>query len=190
MTLEELYHELKFVDATRTSRTTYAKMVLDDLTLFPKLMTILFMYEDKISCYAAWVFEYVCAEYIFAIIPYLDEFTSNINKVHLDSAVRPVAKVCGFLAKSNYSKEHNTLKKMLLPKHKERIVEACFDWMINKEKVAVKAYAMNTLCLFGKDYKWIHTNLALILEQDYQSQSAAYKARAKHILKKIKANKI
>lgn len=33
MTLEELYHELKFVDATRTSRTTYAKMVLDDLLI-------------------------------------------------------------------------------------------------------------------------------------------------------------
>jgi len=46
---------------------------------------------------------------------------------------------------------------------------------------------MNTLFLFGKDYKWVYPELAQILEQDFQNQSPGYKARAKHILKKIKA---
>ncbi|WP_338730955.1 hypothetical protein R3L15_07765 [Mangrovimonas cancribranchiae] len=45
---------------------------------------------------------------------------------------------------------------------------------------------MNTLFLFGQDYDWIHPELALILERDYHIQSSGFKARAKHILKKIK----
>jgi hypothetical protein len=189
MTLEELHKELSYINASRENRLKYAQIVLNDLSLLPKIIAILFMVDDKVSCKAAWVFEFVCAEYIYALVPYLDEFTSNLNKVHFDSAVRPVAKVCEFLAKANYSKEPNTIKKMLLPKHKELIIESCFDWMIRDEKIAVKAYAMNTLYLFGKDYKWIHPELAQILEQDFPNQSAGYQARAKHILKKIKSKK-
>jgi hypothetical protein len=189
MTLEELHKELSYINALRESRMKYAQIVLNDLSLLPKIIAILFTVDDKVSCKAAWVLEFVCAEYIYALVPYLDEFTSNLNKVHFDSAVRPVAKVCEFLAKANYSKEPNTIKKMLLPKHKELIIESCFDWMIRDEKIAVKAYAMNTLYLFGKDYKWIHPELAQILEQDFPNQSAGYQARAKHILKKIKSKK-
>ena len=111
MTIEELYKELTYVDATREKRLKYANMVLDDLSLMPDLMTILFMTDDKISCRAAWIFEYVCDEYIYAIIPYLDEFTLKIKQVNLDSAVRPVAKVCEYLAKAFYSKDNNTIKK-------------------------------------------------------------------------------
>jgi hypothetical protein len=146
------------------------------------------MVDDKVSCRAAWVFEFVCTDYIYALIPYLDNFTENLHRVHLDSAVRPVAKVCEFLAKANYSKENNTIKNALQPIHKERIIEASFDWMINDGKIAPKAYAMNTLFLFGKDYDWVHPELVQILKRDYYTQSAGFKARARHILKKLKAS--
>ena len=185
MTLEEFYEELSYVNASRENRLKYANIVLKDMSLFPKLIDIMFRVDDKVSSRAAWVFEFVCAEYIYAIIPYLDTFTSNLKKVHLDSAVRPMSKVCGFIASTYYSKEPNTLKKALKPQHIERIIEASFDWMISDGKIAPKAYAMDSLFLFGKDYNWIHPELALILEQDFPTQSAGYKVRAKRILKKI-----
>jgi len=188
MTVNELYEELSGVNALRENRLKYAKMVLDDMSLFPKLVEIMLMVDDKVSCKAAWVFEYVCTEYIYAIIPYLEIFTNNLKRVHLDSAVRPVAKVCQILAHENISKQNNTIKKVLTPMHKERIIEACFDWMISKQKVAVKAYSMTTLFILGKDYDWVHPELVQILENDYHEQSAAFKARARHILKKIKAS--
>ena len=56
----------------RENRLKYSKIVLDDITLFPKLIEIMFMFDDKVSCKAAWVFEYVCTEYIYAIIPHLE----------------------------------------------------------------------------------------------------------------------
>ncbi|MFD0837046.1 adenylosuccinate lyase [Mariniflexile aquimaris] len=186
MTLEEFYEELSHVSATRKNRLQCAEMVLKDMSLFPKLIDIMFRVDDPTSSRAAWVFEFVCEEYIYAIIPYLDIFTSNLKSVHLDSSVRPMSKVCTFIANTYFSEQPNTLKKMLKPHHKERIIEASFDWLIKDEKVAPKAYAMETLYLFGKEYSWINPELAQILEQDYATQSAAYKARAKHILKKIK----
>lgn len=187
MTLEEFYKELSNVDVSKESRLKHANLVLNDRSLFPKLLEVLFMVNDHVSCKAAWVFELVCAQNIYTLVPYLDTFTKNLNTIHLDSAVRPVAKVCQLIAKTYHSKQPNTLKNLLTHKQQQHIVEAAFDWMIGGQKVAAKAYSMETLFLFGKDKAWIHEELALILEQDFYSQSAGFKAKAKHILKKIKA---
>ncbi|OYX27941.1 MAG: adenylosuccinate lyase [Flavobacteriales bacterium 32-35-8] len=186
MTKEEFYDELTKISASRESRLNFAKRVEKDMGLFPYLIEILFKVDDKTSCQAAWVLEFVCADYLYAIIPHLDTFTKNIHRVHLESAVRPVSKVCQFIAKAYYSKENNAFKKLLSPEHKERIIETSFDWMINKHKVAAKVFAMETLFLFGQENTWIHDDLKQILEQDFQTQSSAFKSRAKHILLRMK----
>ena len=186
MTTEQLYSELNYVNHTREKRLQYAKMIKSNPNLIPNLLDVLFMVDDKTSLRAAWVFEFMCNEDITVIIPYLDRFTENMNKVHLDSAVRPVAKICEFLAKAYTAKIDNPIKNVLSDTYKERIIETCFDYMINDEKIAPKAYSMNTLFLLGKEYDWVHPELALILERDFQMQSSGFKARARHILKKIK----
>lgn len=187
MTVQELHEELSYVDASIESRLKYAHMVLNDMSLFSKLMEILFMVDDKVSCRAAWVFEFVCNDNIYNMVQYLEIFTKNLNKIHLDSAVRPVANVCQLITNTYFSKDPNPIKKLLSPQQQQRIIGAAFDWMISDQKVAPKAYSMETLFLFGKNHPWVHYELAQILEQDYASQSAGFKARAKHIFKKIKA---
>ncbi|RSK39350.1 adenylosuccinate lyase [Mangrovimonas spongiae] len=186
MTTKQLYDELNYVNHSREKRLKYANLLLNNTNLVPKTLDILFMVDDKISCRAAWIMEFMCSEQLDAIIPHLDYFTKNIKKVHFDSAVRPVAKICEYLAKAYYAKTDNAIKQALTNTHKERIIEVCFDYMITDEKIAPKAYSMNTLFLFGQDYAWIHPELALILERDYHIQSSGFKARARHILKKIK----
>ena len=186
MTTAQLYNELNYVNHSREKRLYYANLIISQPELIPELLEILFHVDDKVSCRAAWVFEFMCGEKLEAIIPYLDNFTENIHKVHLDSAVRPVAKICEYLIKAYYSKSENPIQSALNSKHKEKITEACFDWMINDEKIAPKAYAMNTLFLLGYETDWIHPELKLILERDYQMQSSGFKARARHILKKLK----
>lgn len=182
MTKEEFHSELSKVDISRNSRLAFALKVRNDMDLLPYLIEILFNVNDKTSWQAAWVLEFVCADYLYAIVPHLDTFTKNIHKIHFDSAIRPVSKVCQFIAKAYVSKENHTFKRLLTPKHKERIVETCFDWMINKHKVAAKVFAMETLFLFGHENTWIHTNLKEIIENDFPTQSAAFKARGRHIL--------
>ena len=186
LTKAELYKELSYVNHSREKRLKYANLVIDNPDLITPLLEILFDVDDKISCRAAWVFEFMCGEKLETIIPHLNIFTENISIVHLDSAVRPVAKVCEYLIKANYSKTDNAIKTHLTETHKEKITAACFDWMINDEKIAPKAYAMNALFLLGNEYDWIHSELAIILERDFQMQSSGFKARARHILKKIR----
>ena len=187
MTTEQLYEELHHVNHSREKRLKYANLIIDNPELTTKLLDILFMVDDKLSPRAAWVFEFACSANIKIIIPHLDTFTEQLHKVHLDSAVRPVAKICELIAKTYDVKTNIYLKNILSEAHKERIIETCFDYMINDEKVAAKAYGMVTLFLLGKEYDWVHPELKLILERDFHIQSAAFKARARHILKKLKA---
>ena len=171
---------------SREKRLHYANMVIGNPELVRPLLEILFDVDDKISCKAAWVFEFMCSHTLERIIPHLEVFTENMSKVHLDPAVRPVAKICELITTAYYGKEDSKIKQNLTTVHKERIIEACFDWMINDEKVAAKAYSMNSLYLLGTEFDWIHPELVTILQRDFHIQSAAFKARARHILKKIK----
>ena len=186
MTKDQLYKELNYVNHSREKRLKYANLSIENPELVKPLLEILFDVDDKISCRAAWVFEFMCSEKLEAIIPHLNTFTQNISRVYLDPAVRPVAKVCEYLTKAYYSKSKNKIKEYLTETHKEKIIETCFDWMINDEKIAPKAYSMNSLYLLGNEYDWIHPELAIILERDFQMQSSGFKARARHILKKIR----
>ena len=185
MNNDQLYSELNYVNHSRSNRLKYANLMHSQPELVPELLDIVFRVDDKISCKAAWVLEFMCSEHLETIIPHLDLFMQEIHRVHLDPAVRPIAKICEHLIKAVYSKSKNAIQDSLSVQHREKIVEVCFDWLINDEKVAPKAYAMTSLYLLGQDFIWIHPELALILERDFQMQSSAFKARARYILKRI-----
>ena len=173
------------MDASRLKRLEYSKMVLDNPDLMSPLLQILFMVDDPTSVRAAWILEFVCRERLNYLFPHLDIFTEKLNTIHLDSAVRPIAKVCECLAEDYYGITNFGTKNVLSKQHIEAIVEACFDYMISDHKIAPKAYSMNTLYLFGQNIDWIYPELKSIIQRDYSKQSAGYKARARHILKKI-----
>ena len=147
---------------------------------------IAFMVDDKISTRAAWVIEYVLRRDITMLLPYIDDFVNNIDTLQLDSSIRPAAKIYELLVSAYYSKNTSPVKQKLKPFHLEKIAETCFDWLIQKQKVAVKAHSMLALYLLGNQFEWIHPELKLTLEKDFKNESAAYKARARHILKKLK----
>ena len=75
--------------------------------------------------------------------------------------------------------KESLIKEFISEIHIKKIIEAGFDWMIGQQKVAVKAYTMNTLFLLGKNYDWVHQELKLIIQQNIMNESAAYKARGR-----------
>ena len=169
-------------NAKRVNRLRVANLVLENPVLFYYLLELVFDYNNKLSIKAAWVLEFVCAEKLDWLAPHLNYFTQNINKVKFDSAVRPVSKICEFLAKAYTSKKDSFIKSKINSTHIEKIIEAGFDWLIGKQKVVVKAYTMEMLYLFGKNKNWIHQELKLIIQQNILNESAAYQARGKKIL--------
>ena len=112
-----------------------------------------------------------------------DFFCSNIKHLKDISAIRPAAKICQLLVVSHYKKQEGII---LSEKNLEEILESSFDWLINNTKVASKAYSMRTLYILGKHYDWIYPEMKTILNKDFPNHSAAYKAVAKEVLKKIK----
>lgn len=184
MTTDQLHAELSYVNHSRENRQKYALMVLNDTSLLPKVLELALQVDDKQSPRAAWLLEFVARENLDVIIPIFDGLFSKMQSVYKDAGVRPMAKICEYTIEAYY-KDHTKIKQALTEVHKEQIIENCFDWMINEEKVATKAYSMNCLFLLGKDYDWIHPELVTILKRDYAQQSAAFKARARQILKKI-----
>ncbi|WP_046744762.1 hypothetical protein [Kordia zhangzhouensis] len=186
MTFEQLYSELNYVNHSREKRNYYANIVLNHPELLPTLLKVVFTVDDKISARAAWLFEFVAREQLDAILPYIDLYIENMQKVYLDPAVRPMAKVAEYLIEAYYHKTPNLTKEKLTKKHREKITETCFDWMISNQKVAVKAYSMRSLYLLGKEFDWIHDELIVILERDFASQSAAFKARARQLIQRMK----
>ncbi|MDV7188215.1 adenylosuccinate lyase [Lutibacter sp. TH_r2] len=183
MSKEFLINELENLGtALRINRDRVSNLVLENPNLLPYLIELIFEVNNKLSIKAAWVLELVCEKHIDWLAPYLDLFTSNIGKTYFESAVRPISKICNFLAIAYNSKTTNLIKKKLTNTHIEAIIETGFDWMISQHKVAVKAYTMNTLYLFGKNSDWVHKELKLIIQQNILNESAAYKARGKMTL--------
>ena len=178
----EFQKKLEYVTGYRVNRQKYANEVLNNPALFPELLELCFDTSNKNASKACWILEFVCYEKLEWLTAYLDFFCSNIKNLKDESAIRPAAKICQLLVLSHFKKKEIQLSE----KHLEEIIESSFDWLINDIKVATKAYSMRTLYNLGQHYDWIHPELKTIITKDYPNHTAAYKAVAKEVLKRMK----
>jgi len=182
MIATEFQKKLEYVTGHRVNRQKYADEVLHNKELFPELIRLCFDVSNKNSSKACWILEFVCYQKLEWMEDYLDFFCCQIKNLKDESAIRPIAKICQLLVLSHFKKKEFKLSE----KHLEEITESNFDWLINDTKVASKAYSMRTLYILGQHYNWIHPELKTIITKDFPNHSAAYKAVAKEVLKKIK----
>ena len=174
----------------RINRDNAANIVLKHPKLIKHLVDLTFNVNNKLSIKAAWVLEWICTHYkITHIHPYIDIFVKNISKVHFDSVIRPCAKICEHLATAYNSKKQNETKIILKKKHIDSIIETGFDWLITDQKIAVRAYTMTTLYLFGLQEDWVHPELKHIISTKIIHESKGCKARGKYILEMIEKQK-
>ncbi|GAA3516701.1 hypothetical protein GCM10022393_33520 [Aquimarina addita] len=181
----DLVNEIKKVNHSQEKRNNFTSLLVEHPDLLPELISICAQVDKEISCRASWGLEFLCRHDIKTILPHLDAIIAILPVVYQHPAVRPMAKICEYLIFSYYKTRSSTTRKQLHQIHREKITEACFDWLISDQKVATKAYAMTSLYQLGTEFTWIHPELKIILEKDYPKNSAAYKARARMILKKL-----
>lgn len=177
--------------AAKENRQRVADIVLNNQNLFKELVDITFFVDKKVSIKAAWVLEWICTHHqLNWMIPHLEEFSEKIAKIKFDSSIRPCAKICEHLANAYYSKTENEIQKSLTINQIDNIVATGFDWLITPQKIAVRAYTMNTLYLFGLERDWIHPELKHIIETKIIHESKGTKARGKHILALIEKHSL
>jgi hypothetical protein len=180
----DLKSKLDYVNAYRENRLKTAQEILENKDLFEELVSICFLTSDKNNHKACWILEFVCYEELNWLQPHLDFFCENLKYLKEESSLRPIAKVVQLLVKSHYKKGENSI--VLSENNLQNCIESSFVWLINDCKVATKAYSIRTLYVLGNYYDWIHPELKIILDKDYANHSAAYKAVAREVLKKIK----
>ena len=188
MTKVQLYKALDYANHSREKRMEMALLISENPHLIDPLFEIATIDDSQISSRACWILEFTARENLPFIFPHLNTFTGILYVLKRESSIRPIAKICELLMLAYFKEENHTIKKVLTEDHLEKITAACFDWLIGKYKVAPKAYSMTSLFLLGTKYDWIHPELKMILEQNFADGSAAYKARARMTLSKIKAS--
>lgn len=181
----ELYNKLQYVKAYREHRQLLADEVLSRPELFPDLLHLAFEADTETAFKACWILEFVCKERLDWLMEDADYFFSHLKTLRHDSAIRPVAKICEMICEGYFGKKPVPYAAEISETHLNQVAETAFDWLINDEKVAAKAHAMTCLYLIGTRFSWIHPQLRDVLEKDFGDHSAAYRARARHILKKI-----
>jgi hypothetical protein len=173
----ELYTNIANGYAHRISRDENAQLILINADLFPDLLELALNLDDKNHYKACWILELVLEKQINFVPDHLPVFSFSLSKFTNESALRSISKICLFLI------QHLILSNL----QEDQITESRFEWLINGDrKVAKKAYAIRALFGLGKKNDWIHPELRRILSDDYHKHSAAYKAVAREILKKIK----
>ncbi|PKH51295.1 adenylosuccinate lyase [Tenacibaculum sp. Bg11-29] len=177
--------------AAKVNRDKASNIVLEHPKLLIHLVDLTFDIDNKLSIKAAWVLEWICTHHgVTHIYPYINVFVKNISTLHFDSAIRPCAKICEHLAAAYTSKKENETQSVLTQEHIDLIIETGFDWLITDQKIAVRAYIMNTLYLFGLQKEWVHAELKHLISTKIIHESKGCKARGKYILKMIERYKI
>ena len=186
MTKDELLQKLDYVDHTREKRGIMAQLTLNRPDILPTLFEIAFENRSSISDKAIWVIEYAVKQNVSLLLPHIEIFCQNLHRLKHESTIRPAAKMSELLLTDYYSKKDTKSKRVLTKKNLEQMATACFDWLIGPHKVAPKAHSMTCLYLLGRDFDWIHPELKMVIEQNYATGSAAYKARGRKVLGKLK----
>ncbi len=186
MNIDQLYSRLSYVNHSRTMRLEMAELILTNPELVRPLLEISFRFNDPISARACWVLEFTARKDLRCLDLHLDLWANNLSGLRLESSIRPMAKICEILVLEYYSSTRTSGRSALTIKHLQLIATACFDWLIGTHKVAPKAYSITSLYHLGKDFDWVHTELQLLLENEYSEASAAFKARAREVLSKLR----
>lgn len=181
----EFKQELQDLKAYKEDRQYIADQVLNNQKLFPVLLRYCFSNNPKLDKPAFWVLEYVCKAKLSWIHPYVKDFIKQLTQLENKSSKRCCARICMQLCQQYFIYQDKRTIKALTRSDLEKMTAVSFDWLINDEKVATKAYAMESLHLLGKAFKWIHPELKVILHRGIPDHTMAYSSRAKHILNKI-----
>jgi len=140
---------------------------------FKELMQCFLDEEYRLAQRAAWSVSWAAKKKPVMIAPHIKDLVSVLHKnnVH-DAVIRNSVRV---------------LQEIYIPKkfHGE-VMDACFRFLEKPATpVAIKAFSLTTLFSLSKKYPEIKAELKLMIEEGWEHESAAFKARAKKILPKL-----
>lgn len=172
----DFFNRIAKSNASTNCRNGNRDFVLENPEHLKDLIAIATDLANKNHYKAVWIIEMLVETHTQLLVPYIDQICQTIPKYKHESAIRGMSRTAFFLSTSK------TIS--LTETQQEKLIEICLDWLIGDAKVAPKAYAMYALCHYAKNQDWIKEELRNIINKDFASQSAGYKAAAREVLKK------
>jgi hypothetical protein len=144
---------------------------------FAMLIQLFFKGEYRITQRAAWPLSYCVRQHPELINPYYKPLLDNLARKDIHIAV--IRNTVRLLQDVNIPKRYHG-----------RVMSTCFDFIQSPETpIAVKAFSLTILSRLSTDYPEIHGELRLIIEEQWEHATPAFRSRAKRILKNIGAPK-
>ncbi len=143
----------------------------DDKERFQELIQLFFKGEYRITQRAAWPLSYCVRNHPELITPYYGQLLDNLGRKDIHVAViRNTVRL---------------LQDVSIPKRWHgRVMSICFDFAGDVETpIAVKVFAMTIVSNLSKDYPEILSELKLIIEEQWEQATPAFRSRARKILK-------
>jgi len=144
-----------------------------DKRRFARLIDLFFKGEYRITQRAAWPLSYCVRAHPELIEPYIKLLLDNLARKDIHVAV--IRNTVRLLQDVDIPK-----------KHQGRVMSTCFDFLQSPETpVAVKAFSLTILSNLSKEHPDIGGELKLIIEEQWERSTAAFRSRAKRALREI-----
>ncbi len=158
---------------SKRQRDRIVKYIGKDKERFGELMRLFFHGEYRITQRAAWPMSYCVQQHPELIGPYFKRLIDNLAKRgQHDSVIRNTMRV---------------LQDLDIPeKYHGRLMTSCFDFIVSPETpVAIKAFSLTVLQHLSGTYPEIRPELKLIIQDQWERATPAFRSRAKKILSTI-----
>ncbi len=144
---------------------------------FDSLFHLFLNDEYRVVQRAAWPLSYVVIAHPELIKKHFGKLLKNLEKPNLHDAVK-----------------RNTVRLLqdidIPKKYHGAVMNTCFSYIASpEEKAAVKAFSLTILHRLSGLYPEIKTELKTIIEDRWDYESAAFKSRARKILKELSSKK-
>lgn len=157
---------------SRPNTDLIAKKIGGNAAEFKKIVDIIYKEKAPLPQRASWLLAVVNDRHPELLRPYLSKFIDTIEQFQVDGIKRNMA---GVLSK------HDIPEKL-----QGKAVDVCFRLLLNPEEtVVVKTDAMQILANITKQYPELKNELKAAIDDQLPKTTAAFHARARHILKKL-----
>ncbi len=130
--------------------------------------------EYRVVQRASWPLSFAVAKNPSLIKKHLGKLLKNLQKPGIHDAVK--------------RNSIRLLQDVEIPtKYQGAVMDICFNYISSPiEPVAIKAFSLTVLQHLSIQYPEIIPEMKLLIEENYNRETAAFKARAKMVLKKLK----
>lgn len=169
---------LKYEAQTKEQALAVAEYGLSSENALAELMRCLLSEDVRLAQRAAWSVSWVAQKRSESITPYIGLLVSQLEKPLVHNAIT--------------RNSLRILQKIEIPDmYHGQLLNVCFNFIQNRATaIAIKAFSLQILFNLSKHYPEIRNELRLIIQENMDYESAAFRSKGKHILAKLQHNQV